>query len=94
MFDTTTKSDDARHLAKISRACAQASGHPTADTNHAPLEKHDVATALRIVINHLETALYEPNNLDLSSIVREQEELAIARARRGQPTNAPGLGVK
>src|SRR5439155_17448479 len=46
MFDPTTKSEDARTLAKISRACAQASGHPTADKNHARLEDPDIASAL------------------------------------------------
>ena len=92
MFDTTTKRQDARTLAKIWQACTQASLHPTADTNHASLEEHDVANALRIVIDHLETALYKPKGLDLRKIVHDQEDLAIARARSGQPTNAPGLG--
>jgi hypothetical protein len=93
MFDAKAKREDARKLAKISRACAQASGHPTADTKHAPLEARDLASALCIIIDHLETALYKPKGLDLCNIVRGQEDLAIARALRGQPTNAPGLGV-
>ena len=88
-FDT--KRQDARKLAKIWEACTQASLHPTADTNHEPLKKRDVAGALCIVIDHLETALYTPSGRDLCKIVRDQEELAIARARSGQPTNAPGL---
>jgi len=89
MFDT--KREEARKLAKISRACAQASMHPTAATNHHPLKEHDVVDALCIVIDHLETALYGPRGRDLRKIVREQEELAIARSRSGRPTNAPGL---
>jgi hypothetical protein len=93
MYDMTTKRQDACTLAKIWQACTQASLHPTADTNHTPLRKHDVASALRIVIDHLETALYKPNGLDLRKIVRDQEDLAIARALRGQPTNVAGLAV-
>ena len=77
MFDT--KRQDARELAKIWQACTQASLHPTADTDHAPLEPRDLARALCIVIGHLETALYKPSGRDLWKIVREQEELAIAR---------------
>jgi hypothetical protein len=92
MFDTN--SQDARKLAKIWQACTQASLHPTTDTNHHPLDPDDLATALEIVIAHLETDLYKPSGHDLLKIVREQEELAIARAHRGEPTNAPGLGAR
>jgi len=84
MFDTKTKRQDARKLAKIWQACTQASLHPTADTNHAPLEPDDLANALCIVIDHLETALYRPRGRDLRKIVREQEELAIAREHSRQ----------
>jgi hypothetical protein len=92
-FDIQTKREDARYLAKISRACAQASLHPTADTNHVRLEPRDLASALYIVIEHLETALYKPNDLDLCQIVRAQEELrSCERAGENQPT-PQGLGV-
>ena len=92
LFDTTRQ--DALKLAKIWQACSRASLHPTMDTNHDPLGANDVANALRIVLAHLETALYKPSGRDLWKIVREQEELAIARAHSGQPTNAPGLGAR
>jgi len=86
-FDIQMKREDARNLAKISRACAQASLHPTADTNHARLEPPDLASALCIAIDHLETALYKPNDVDLWKIVREQEELrSRERAGDNQPT--------
>jgi hypothetical protein len=92
MFDT--KSQGARNLAEIWQACTQASSHPTADTNHPPVAPQDLATALAIVIAHLENTLYKPDDRDFWKIVRDQEELAIARARSGQPTNAPGLGAR
>jgi hypothetical protein len=91
MFDTTKPG--ARKLAKIWQACSQASGHPTADTKHDPLDREALASALCIVIDHLETALYKPSNLDLCKIVHDQEQLAIDRMLKGQPTNAPGLGT-
>ena len=79
MLDTAGK--EALKLAKIWQACSQASLHPTMDTSHDPLGPDDLASALQIVINHLETALYKPSGRDLWKIVREQEELAIARER-------------
>ena len=89
MFDT--KRQDARKLAKMWQACSQAGLHPTADTNHDPLEPRDVASALCIVIDHLETALYRPSGRDLRNIMLDQEEFANARSRSGQATNAPRL---
>jgi len=92
MFDT--KSQGARKLAEIWQACTQASSHPTADTNHPPVAPHDLATALAIVIAHLENTLYKPDDRDLWKIVHDQEEFAIVRAHGRQPTNAPGLGAR
>lgn len=86
MFETS--SEDARKLAKVWQACSQASVHPTMDTSHDPLDPGDLASALKIVIAHLEAALYNPSRRDLWKTVREQEELAIARERRRQRTNA------
>jgi len=77
MFDTTHQ--DALKLAKIWQACSQASLHPTMDTKHDPLGPTDLASALQIVLAHLETALYTPRGRDLFKIVHEQEELAIQR---------------
>jgi hypothetical protein len=83
MFDTTSK--DALKLGKTWQACTQASLHPTTDTNHDPLAPDDLASALQIVLAHLESALYEPSGRNLWDIVHQQEELAI---RRGAKTNA------
>ena len=94
MFDIETNREDAWKLARISRACAQASAHPTVDTNHASVKPHDLADALSIVIGHLETALYKPKRLDLWNIVHEQEKFVIDREKSNQPTNAPGLGAR
>jgi hypothetical protein len=86
MFDITRQ--EALKLAKVWQACSQASLHPTADTNHVPLWPSDLASALKIVLAHLESALYEPSGHDLWKIVREQEELAI-RAGAQQTTRCP-----
>jgi hypothetical protein len=86
MFETS--SEDVRKLAKVWQVCSQASGHPTMDTSHDPLDPGDLASALKIVIAHLEAALFNPSRRDLWKIVREQEELAIARERHRQQTNA------
>jgi hypothetical protein len=86
MFDTNHQ--DAFKLAKIWQACSQASLHPTMDTEHDPLGEKDLATALQIVLAHLEKALYEPSGRDLWKIVREQEKSAI---RRGEQTNASNV---
>jgi hypothetical protein len=86
MFDIETNREDAWKLARISRACAQASGHPTVDTNHASVNPQDLADALRIVIDHLETALYKPSDRDLWKTVREQEEL-LGNRTGAQQTN-------
>jgi hypothetical protein len=92
LFDL--KAENAGKLAKVWQACSQASLHPTADTNHHPLNPQDLATALEIVIAHLDTALYQPSGRDLWKIVHEQEQLAIDRMHRGQPTNIAGLGPR
>lgn len=83
MFDTNHQ--DALKLAKIWKACSQASLHPTMDTKHDDLGLNDLVSPLQIVLAHLETALYELSGRDLWKIVREQEELAIRRERK---TNA------
>jgi len=59
--------------------------HPTMDTSHDPVGPDELASALHIVVAHLETALYKPSGRDLWNIVRQQEELAI---RRRAQTNA------
>ena len=107
MFDTNLP--DAFKLAKIWQACTQASLHPTMDTKHDPLGEKDLASALQIVLDHLETALYQRNGRDLGKIVREQEELAIRREAQtnsqqsimadvirltGEPVKAPKTKTK
>jgi hypothetical protein len=77
MFDTTRP--EARQLGKIWQACSQASLHPTMDTEHCSIGPDDLAGALKIVLAHLETALYKPRGHDLRKIVHDQEEIAIAR---------------
>lgn len=49
---------EAKTLAKVWKACSQASGHPTRDTNHLPLTDAVLDEALRIIVNHLEHTIY------------------------------------
>jgi hypothetical protein len=73
MFDT--KSQDALKLAKIWKACSQASLHPTMDTGHDDLGPDELAKALQMVLAHLETSLYGPTGRDLLKLVRDQEAI-------------------
>ena len=86
MFDTNRP--EALKLAKVWQACSQASLHPTMHTKHDDVGPDELASALQIVIAHLDSALYKPNGRDLWKIVHEQEKLAIARAARKQVANA------
>ena len=79
MFDTNHP--EALGLAKVWQACSQSSLHPTMDTEHDDIGPDEIASALKTVINHLETNLYLPNGRDLWQIVHDQEEMAIARER-------------
>ncbi len=50
--------EDAKFLAKIWKACSQATAHPTSGTNHEPLNESNRRKALEIVLRHLETTIY------------------------------------
>lgn len=51
-------SSEARRLAKVWKGCSQASGHPTHDSNHPPVDPLALDKALRIIVNHLEKTIY------------------------------------
>ena len=58
-------SPEADTLAKVWKACSQASGHPTRDTNHLPLTNAVIEEALRIIVGHLKQSVYsaDPDKL-------------------------------
>jgi hypothetical protein len=45
-------------LAKVWKGCSQASGHPTQDTNHPPVNPKALDEALRIIVEHLGRTIY------------------------------------
>jgi hypothetical protein len=89
LFDTNSQC--APKLAKIWKACAQASLHPTTDTNHHPLREDDLAATLEIVIAHLETSLYKPSGRNLCEIVHEQEALRSPERSASEIRSTPCL---
>jgi hypothetical protein len=50
---------DARKLANVWRGCSQATSHATDGANHPPVTEPYLAEALQIVIDHLESTIYE-----------------------------------
>ena len=58
-------SPEAEILAKVWKACSQASGHPTRDTNHLPLTNTVLDEASRIIVEHLKETIYsaDPDKL-------------------------------
>ena len=58
-------SPEADTLAKVWKACSQASGHPTRDTNHVPLTNTVIEEVLRIIVGHLKQSIYlaDPDKL-------------------------------
>jgi hypothetical protein len=58
-------SPDATTLAKVWKACSQASAHPTWDTNHPPINSQTLDEALRIIVNHLNATIYSVNARNL-----------------------------
>src|SRR5438105_7621456 len=89
LFDTTRQ--DALKLAKIWQACSRASLHPTMDTNHDPLGANDVANALRIVLAHLETALYKPSGRDLWKMYMSRKSWPFDERSRRRPNQTMKL---
>jgi hypothetical protein len=53
-------SPEAEILAKVWKACSQASGHPTRDTNHLPLTNTVLDEASRIIVEHLKERFTQP----------------------------------
>jgi hypothetical protein len=84
MFPITSHVDAALFLGKVWQACSQASLHPTTDTRHMDLPAAELARALGIVIDYLQSSLYGPKGRDLHEIVRSQEHRAIERGKSGQ----------
>jgi hypothetical protein len=51
-------SPEAEILANVRKGCAQASAHPTQDTNHPRVDDAALDEALRIIVKHLERTVY------------------------------------
>ena len=51
-------SPNALVLSRVWKGCAQASGHPTQDSNHPPVDDMALDAAMRIIIQHLERTIY------------------------------------
>jgi hypothetical protein len=64
------KKDKAKVLSRVWKGCSQATGHPTTNTNHWPIGDQELATALLLVIDHLQSTLYAPNGLKLFEIMQ------------------------
>ncbi len=64
-------SHDAAILAKVWKGCSQASGHPTQDTNHPPVDSPALDEALRIIVDHLKRTIYSasPDKLVAKTLV-------------------------
>jgi hypothetical protein len=62
---------EARTLAKLWKGCSQASGHPTQDSDHPPVDPLALDKALRIIISHLEKTIYSasPGKLVAETLV-------------------------
>jgi hypothetical protein len=58
-------SSDAATLAKVWKGCSQASGHPTQDSNHPPVDPTALDEAMRILIRHLERTIYAASSRNL-----------------------------
>lgn len=59
---------EAIHLAQVWKGCSQATSHPTQSTNHPDVSEKPLASALLIVIEHLEATIYKTNNVSLHAI--------------------------
>ena len=51
-------SPDAVVLSKVWKGCSQASGHPTQDSNHPPVDEMSLDAAMRIIVAHLQATIY------------------------------------
>ena len=58
-------SSEAATLAKVWQGCAQASGHPTQDSNHPPVDPAALNEAMKIIIGHLERTIYKATDRNL-----------------------------
>lgn len=45
-------------LSRVWRGCSQASGHPTADSSHPPVDDKALDDAMRTIIGHLDRTIY------------------------------------
>jgi hypothetical protein len=64
-------SPDGAFLASVWKGCSQASGHPTQDTNHPPVDPKALDKAMRIIVRHLEDTIYSvgPRKLVAETLV-------------------------
>ena len=65
-------SPEAAFLAKVWKGCSQASGHPTQDTDHPPVDPKTLDKALRIIVSHLKQTIYsaDPDKLTALTLAR------------------------
>lgn len=45
-------------LSKVWKGCSQASGHPTQDSNHPPVDEKALDEAMRVIIAHIQKTIY------------------------------------
>jgi hypothetical protein len=58
-------SPEALTLAPVWKGCSQASSHATTDTNHPDIREPVLAQALQIVVDHLQSTIYDRAGLKL-----------------------------
>jgi len=58
-------SHDATILANVWKGCSQASGHPTWDTKHPPVDGATLDQAVRIIVKHLDATIYSVSGRNL-----------------------------
>ncbi|HTB61986.1 MAG TPA: hypothetical protein VK737_00240 [Opitutales bacterium] len=52
-------SKNAKILARVWKGCSQASSHPTFGSEHPPVGKDELSEALQIILEHLDSTIYE-----------------------------------
>jgi hypothetical protein len=63
---------DAQMLSAVWKGCSQASGHPTHDSNHPPVNEQQLVEALNVVLKHLQDTVYAPMNENITDYVLQE----------------------
>jgi hypothetical protein len=71
LFDI--KGAAASKLASAYKACSQACSHPTVDTNHPKIGEPELIEALTIIVNHLQSTIYDHKKLRLLDQVMSEK---------------------